>query len=87
MSKRRATSTIPVRRGHRPLEPRAEVLLGVGLLAIVVGVAVVLTGQLEVPGSAHLSAARVALFAVVGGVVSVAVAIRAGPLRRRWPPL
>jgi hypothetical protein len=71
----------------RPLARRAEVLLGVGLLTIVVGLAVVLGGQLDAPGSTHLSAGRVALFAVVGGVVSVAVAVRAGQLRRRRPRL
>jgi hypothetical protein len=62
---------------------RTEVLVGAVALAAVVAVAVVLSGDLEVPGTTHLSAVRVALFAIIGGILSVVLAARGRQLRRR----
>lgn len=68
----------------RPLRRRTEVLVGAVLLAIVVVAAVLATGQLDAPGTTHLSPMRVALFAMLGGILSVVLAVRRGSqLRRR----
>jgi hypothetical protein len=84
MSKRSPSTAIPVPEPTRPLRRRTELVVGGVLLAIVVVGAVVASGQLEVPGSTHLSPVRVALFAVLGGVLSVVLVMRRGSqLRRR----
>jgi hypothetical protein len=62
---------------------RTEALVGAIALALVVAVAVVVSGQLEVPGTTRLSAIRVALFAMLGGILSVVLAARGRQLRRR----
>jgi hypothetical protein len=62
---------------------RTEALVGAIALALVVAIAVVVSGELEVPGTTHLSAIRVALFATIGGILSVVLAARGRQLRRR----
>jgi hypothetical protein len=62
---------------------RTELLVGGALLAVVVVGAVFATGHLGTIGTVHLSPDRIALFAVLGGMLSVALAVRGSRQRRR----
>jgi len=83
MSKRGPITAIRVIDPTRPMRRRTETVVGGVLLAIVVIGAVLATGQLDAAGTTHLSPVRVALFAVLGGFLSVVLAVRGSRLRRR----
>ena len=83
MSKRRAGTAIPLPEPARPMRRRTEVLVGGIAPELAVRMAVVTSGKLDVPGTTHPSAVRVALFATIGGILSVVLAARGRQLRRR----